>query len=116
MYTLSVPEIVDITGDNQSAESLITAQAQQIYCQRAFSDEFHQFTEICMEKRPANRWSALQLLNHSFFKHCRHTSILDQLKRFGMEVTDYDGLRDHSLAASHDMSELSLKHDWSWDF
>lgn len=58
-----------------------------------FSDEFHQFTEICMEKKPSNRWSALKLLSHSFFKQCRQNSILDITQRFGMQISDYEELR-----------------------
>lgn len=76
-----------------STDSDSIRQAQQIYSQRVFSDEFHQFTEICMEKKPSSRWSTLQLLSHSFFKQCRHTSILDQLQRFGLETKDYSQIR-----------------------
>ncbi|XP_067632152.1 STE20-related kinase adapter protein stlk [Eurosta solidaginis] len=100
---------------NHDSESIM--QAQQIYCQRIFSDEFHQMTEICMVKRPSSRWSALQLLSHTFFKQCRHTSILDQLQRFSLETKDYSKIRDESLGLCNDLSEMNVhSNDWDWDF
>lgn len=85
--------LLEIIATANKTDTTVAAETQQIYLQRMFSDEFHQFTEICMEKKPANRWPALKLLSHSFFKQCRHSSILDVTQRFGMQVSDYEELR-----------------------
>ena len=85
-------DIIELQTDEMPENSL-AIQVQKIYCQRAFSDEFHQFSEICMEKRPSSRWNAKQLLSHSFFKQCKHTDMLEQTHRFGLETSDYAELR-----------------------
>lgn len=69
------------------------SEAQRFYMQRVFSDEFHQFTEICMEKKPDNRWCASKLLSHGFFKQCRNSNLLDVTQQLGMQTSDYDQLR-----------------------
>ncbi|KAH8372736.1 hypothetical protein KR009_004253, partial [Drosophila setifemur] len=47
--------------------------------QKALSDNFYQFVEICLNKNPMHRWSASKLLMHSFLKQCRNTSISKEL-------------------------------------
>lgn len=79
--------------NSQSIDAEAAAETQRIYLQRSFSDEFHQFTEICLEKKPMSRWPVMKLLNHSFLKQCRHNSILSVTQRYGMQKADYDQLR-----------------------
>lgn len=78
---------------SHNTDTILAAETQEIYSERSFSDEFHQFTEICLEKKAPNRWPVMKLLSHAFFKQCRHTSILDVTQRFGMQKADYDQLR-----------------------
>ncbi|XP_073847278.1 STE20-related kinase adapter protein stlk-like [Musca autumnalis] len=113
-----VDEMIDIIATANKTDTAVAAETQQIYLQRMFSDEFHQFTEICMEKKPGNRWSALKLLSHSFFKQCRHSSILDVTQRFGMQVSDYEELRDESLQLNKELNDLNLNDNntWEWEF
>ncbi|KAM7344753.1 ste20-like kinase [Cochliomyia hominivorax] len=114
----AVDEMIEIIATANKTDSTIAAETQQIYLQRMFSDEFHQFTEICMEKKPSNRWSALKLLSHSYFKQCRHNSILDITQRFGMQISDYEQLRDESLQMNNELNELNLndKTEIQWEF
>lgn len=97
-------------------ENTMAMKAGHIYSQRVFSDDFHHFTESCLEKRPVNRSSAMQLLSHPFFKQCRHTSILDQLTRFGLETMDYTQLRDESLKLCNDLADINMNGNFEWDF
>uniref|UniRef100_A0A1A9Z7K2 Protein kinase domain-containing protein n=1 Tax=Glossina pallidipes TaxID=7398 RepID=A0A1A9Z7K2_GLOPL len=119
----AVDEIIDILATTNKTDSSIAAATQQIYLQRLFTDEFHQFTEICMEKKPSNRWPAFKLLSHTFFKQCRHTSILDVTQRYGMQITDYDQLRDNSLHINTKLNDIKITDNadgacatWSWEF
>uniref|UniRef100_A0A1A9WQQ5 RING-type domain-containing protein n=1 Tax=Glossina brevipalpis TaxID=37001 RepID=A0A1A9WQQ5_9MUSC len=118
----AVDEIIDIIATTNKNDSSIAVATQQIYLQRLFTDEFHQFTEICMEKKPSNRWPAFKLLSHTFFKQCRHTSILDVTQRYGMQITDYDQLRDNSLHINTKLNDIQIADNldstgtWSWEF
>lgn len=58
-------------GDNTPLNTSHLTPKQKIYCERAFSDLFHQFTELCLLRSPCDRPTATQLLTHPFFKHCR---------------------------------------------
>lgn len=112
-----VPTLLDrSTCPTDLPENELAMKTGHIYSQREFSDEFHNFTENCLEKRPANRSSAIQLLSHAFFKQCRHTSILDQLTRFGLETLDYTQLRDESITLCNELADMNMNGNFEWDF
>ncbi|GBP78316.1 STE20-related kinase adapter protein alpha [Eumeta japonica] len=62
-------------GDGGSA----TAHAERAFALRTFSDHFHHFTELCLNKDPEKRPPASQLLSHSFFKQIRKSDFLPSL-------------------------------------
>ncbi|XP_034669612.1 putative serine/threonine-protein kinase STE20-like [Drosophila subobscura] len=82
--------------------------------QRTFSDDFHQYMEICLNKNPTCRWSAQKLMTHSFFKQCRNSSISDQLKGLNFDLQSCTYIKDEPLRAA----SASVKHleDIKWCF
>nr|ADC55503.1 RE43389p [Drosophila melanogaster] len=59
--------------------------ARDVIVNKSFSENFHQFVELCLNKNPLSRWAASKLMTHSFLKQCRNTSLLDQLKDLGQK-------------------------------
>ncbi|XP_055374145.1 putative serine/threonine-protein kinase STE20-like [Condylostylus longicornis] len=94
----------------------IAVKTRQIYGQRQFSEPFHKFTELCTERFPNDRPPITQLLNHSFFKQCKNTCLYEQLKTFGVEVADYENLRDETIGLSCEINEMCLNDNFDWDF
>lgn len=66
-------------GDSLPVHAATLSPKQKIYCERAFSDIFHQLTELCLLRNACERPTASQLLTHSFFKHCRRNCNIIEL-------------------------------------
>ncbi|XP_030382283.1 putative serine/threonine-protein kinase STE20-like [Scaptodrosophila lebanonensis] len=86
----------------------------EIYSQRIFSDEMHQFAEICLNRNPLNRWSAEKSITHSFFKQCRYTSISDQLQYTVLNLQDPFKIEDGALENTEESKNRF--EDEPWDF
>jgi len=54
---------------------------------KSFSDDFHQFVELCLNKNPLSRWAASKLMTHSFLKQCRCTSLAEHFKDFNHDLS-----------------------------
>jgi len=86
--------------------------------QRRFSQPFHQFTELCLQRDPTVRPSASQLLAHSFFKQCRqrHGDALPtvpQLLRPVMPICEH---RNDSQGNCRWASKETLYSAWIFQF
>lgn len=86
-------------------DSGVTEQTRKIYSQRKLSDGFHKIVEICLSKNPIDRPNINQLLNHSFLKQCKHTTLyeqfqsLDGLVNLGKYILDSFGfIRNQNLS------------------
>ncbi|XP_033235761.1 putative serine/threonine-protein kinase STE20-like isoform X3 [Drosophila pseudoobscura] len=82
--------------------------------QRTFSDDFHQYIEICLNKNPTCRWSAQKLMTHSFFKQCRNSSISDQVKVLSVEFQRCSYIPDEPVLAAD--ANLNHSEDVKWSF
>lgn len=99
----------------------ISENAASEYSQRRFTDAFHQLTELCLQKDPALRPAAAQLLLHAFFKTARrHASgcslpeLLHPVMPLGdRHIATQDDLA--SLLAADRLAELDMEPD-QWDF
>ncbi|XP_041448145.1 putative serine/threonine-protein kinase STE20-like isoform X2 [Drosophila obscura] len=82
--------------------------------QRTFSDDFHQYIEICLNKNPTCRWSAQKLMTHSFFKQCRNSCISDQIKVLSFEFQRCIYVKDEPVRSAN----VNVKHsdDVKWSF
>ncbi|XP_069703693.1 STE20-related kinase adapter protein alpha isoform X2 [Periplaneta americana] len=102
------------------ASNMLQLKAMQ---QRRFSDAFHQLAELCLQREPALRPSASQLLAHSFFKQCRQrhgdaSPTVPQLLHPVMPICDrrVDSQDDlASILAAEKLAELEIEPD-QWDF
>lgn len=64
------------------------AETRQIYGMRKFSDHFHNFAEMCMQRHAIDRPTVSQLQNHAFFKQIKHLTLFEQLLACGIETLD----------------------------
>lgn len=82
-------------GDTYTA-----VQTRTVYCQRQLSDYFHKFAEVCLERHPDQRPTIPQMLNHHFFKQCKHTNLGEQFLST-MEQVDLDKINGEFLKKSY---------------
>lgn len=102
-------------------------QTRQIYSKRQLSDPFHKFAEECMARYPESRSTASNLLvQHLFFKQCRHTSLEEQFKSV-IDANDLEKLNLLSVTEKNnsdsdngdlikDIASLNIHVDTEWDF
>ncbi|KMY91522.1 putative serine/threonine-protein kinase STE20-like isoform X1 [Drosophila simulans] len=69
---------------------------RDVIVNKSFSEDFHQFVELCLNKNPLSRWAASKLMTHSFLKQCRNTSLLDQLKDLGKKMSNFK-INEHEI-------------------
>ena len=85
--------------------------------QRRFSQPFHHFTELCLQRDPTMRPSASQLIAHSFFKQCRQrhgdASTVPQLLRPVMPICER---RIDSQGNCRWASKKTLYSTWIFQF
>ncbi|XP_017843801.2 putative serine/threonine-protein kinase STE20-like [Drosophila busckii] len=106
------PMLLDDQG-KMPFQNATTRRAYEIYSQRVLSDEFHQFTEICLNGSPENRWSAKKLMTHAFFKQCRHSCIADHIKKCRYELEDNGG---QECVEQEELSAQSYPAEVQWSF
>lgn len=95
----------------------VTEQTRIIYSQRKLSDAFHKIVEICLSKNPIDRPSPTHLLNHSFFKQCKHTPTLYE------HFQSLDGLvnltkldhQENFVNIEQDLANIQ-NDDFEWNF
>lgn len=97
-------------------------QTRQIYSSRSLSDTFHKFAEVCMTRFPELRPNAQLLMQHGFFKQCKHTSLEEQLKNC-LEPVDFDKISVENLAQktsdndiAKELESLNIQEIAEWDF
>ncbi|XP_068156415.1 STE20-related kinase adapter protein stlk [Drosophila tropicalis] len=88
---------------------------QENYSRRTFSDDFHQYIEICLNRHPSSRWSVKKLMTHSFFKQCRHLCISDQIINMGIDFDEHFTGKD---TTTHGEVDVCINHctDIQWNF
>lgn len=107
-------------------EKFAVDNTRQIYSKRQLSDPFHKFAEDCMTRYPEHRPNSQQLLQHQFFKQCRHTNLEDQMKLI-LEPVDLNKLSLENIAQKSasegdndlikEIASLSIHHaSTEWDF
>lgn len=69
------PRLLDSRTYYSDDDSQSQGNLGDVYRMRHFSDTFHNFTELCLQRDPARRPSAAQLSRHLFLKQCRKSSI-----------------------------------------
>lgn len=77
------------TEENGGEEAFGSRERLLFYSKKEFSDPFHKFSEVCLERHPEDRPTVLQLLNHQFLKQWKHTSLFRELQSLGVKVSDY---------------------------
>eukprot|EP00058_Branchiostoma_floridae_P022166 XP_002607656.1 hypothetical protein BRAFLDRAFT_84655 [Branchiostoma floridae] len=112
-------------GDSGIGGSMATSsmmRSEQLPYQRVFSPQFHEFVFLCLQREPADRPTASQLLTHSFFKQVRRKSaenlieLLHPIKPLTETPhwpKDADGSIENNIAK---IEELDLKDEEEWDF
>ncbi|KAJ1526699.1 hypothetical protein ONE63_008279 [Megalurothrips usitatus] len=105
-----VGDSVGSNGNSLEGNSLTT---------RRFTDHFHRFAELCLQRDPENRPSASQLLGHSFFKLPRRMNAppLPQLLHPVIPLTkEVLGLQNYEEFQVMDrFGEMDL-NSCEWDF
>jgi len=82
-----------------------------------FSKQFKHFVEICLQKEPAKRPTAKELLKHKFIKNAKRVSALIELLERSAEKrkVDQDDMQIGTLKASQTQEEQTAQGD-GWDF
>lgn len=101
-------------GDSGVGDSI--AETRQIYGMRKFSDNFHNFAEICMQRHPIDRPTVAQLQNHAFFKQIKHMTLFEQLLASGIETLDCTKINDENIGLSCDFGDMNIDGTFEWDF
>ncbi|XP_026838607.1 putative serine/threonine-protein kinase STE20-like [Drosophila erecta] len=102
--------------ENQGSVSMdhtIKGIARDVIVSKSFSEDFHQFVELCLNKNPLSRWAASKLMTHSFLKQCRNTSLSDQLK--GQEISKHK-IKEHEVFYDARGSHIPQQNDTIWIF
>lgn len=86
-------EILANNTDESGEEAFGSRERLLFYSKKEFSDHFHKFSEVCMEREPDDRPTVLQLLNHQFLKQWKHTSLFKELHSLGVQVSDYSTIK-----------------------
>ncbi|XP_043661625.1 putative serine/threonine-protein kinase STE20-like [Drosophila teissieri] len=96
-----------------STDHTIKRIARDVIVNKSFSEDFHQFVEICLNKNPFSRWAASKLMTHSFLKQCRNTSLSDQLK--GQEISHIKK-KEHEIFCDAQDTHNPKPNDTKWIF
>ncbi|KAK3098963.1 hypothetical protein FSP39_024749, partial [Pinctada imbricata] len=68
---LMADEISGVQDSGLGTETNQTSEIIEVAKTRKFSNSFHNFTDICLEKEPKSRPTAAALQSHSFVKHLK---------------------------------------------
>ncbi|KAF0294718.1 STE20-related kinase adapter protein alpha [Amphibalanus amphitrite] len=87
---------------------------------RRFSDAFHQFVRLCVDREPSRRPTPAQLLTHPFLvRQCRRAPPLSHLLRPDVPVSEATLLEGEQIVRDRlvtDMAGLQLNQENTWDF
>ncbi|KAK6634406.1 hypothetical protein RUM43_011807 [Polyplax serrata] len=125
------PQLIDQTtypfygkseSENDLVNSIVSPSSNCTKANRLFSDSFHQFTDLCLQRDHFVRPSAQQLQSHSFFKQIRQRhspNLMGELLHPVMPLNesinaDTDDLNT-ILANSDKMAEINISNV-DWDF
>ncbi|XP_015914687.1 STE20-related kinase adapter protein alpha [Parasteatoda tepidariorum] len=102
------------TDDVQSQNNLADA-----YRLRDFTDAFHIFTELCLQRDPSRRPTALQLSRHLFIKQCKKSNIaLPDILATVTPISDRISLPkedSEKFMLEDKLQELALNEPWNFD-
>lgn len=118
-------------GDSGVGDSI--AETRQIYGMRKFSDQFHNFAEICMQRHPIDRPTVIQLQGHGFFKQIKHMTLFEQFLASGIDALDCTKVKgkwhttfdvihftfvfsDENIGLSCDFGDMNIDGTFEWDF
>jgi serine/threonine-protein kinase 24/25/MST4 len=77
-----------------------------------FSRPFKEFIEMCLQKDPANRPTARELLRHPFIRKAKRTNYLVELiERYRDWKRDRAGQQSESDSSSDDENENGMRHE-----
>ncbi|GFU16738.1 STE20-related kinase adapter protein alpha [Nephila pilipes] len=99
--------------DSQSQSNLGDA-----YRMRQFSEAFHIFTELCLQRDPNRRPTADQLIRHLFIKQCKKSNIvLQDILAMVTPISDHVPLPKEDgdkLLLENKLQELSINEPWNF--
>ncbi|GFX14187.1 STE20-related kinase adapter protein alpha [Trichonephila clavipes] len=99
--------------DSQSQSNLGDA-----YRMRQFSEAFHIFTELCLQRDPNRRPTTDQLIRHLFIKQCRKSNIvLQDILAMVTPISDHVTLPKEDgdkLLLENKLQELSINDPWNF--
>ncbi|XP_076456313.1 STE20-related kinase adapter protein alpha-like isoform X2 [Babylonia areolata] len=102
-------------GRRKTAEE----KAENIFFQRTFDPNLHNLVSMCLEKNPAHRPSASQLLNHPCFKSLRSSStevvpatLHPVTPLTNLPTMPTDSSVDEDMARQ--LSQVTMEEDWTF--
>lgn len=112
-------DVPEDSGIDNVSNSIQKNSALGYAYNRTFSENFHHFVELCLERDPNQRPSAASMLNHPFLKNLRKrsTSVLPQLLHPVTPLLDASKLpRDDSAVEdmAEEMEDLHFDEDWEF--
>ena len=85
-------------AENEIPEIILNSEIPPI--NEKYSDDFRSFLEDCLRKKPEERWSAKDLLEHKFLLHADSEERLSNFKRV---IGRYDAKKAEELASVFDV-------------
>ncbi|XP_043948578.1 putative serine/threonine-protein kinase STE20-like isoform X2 [Drosophila biarmipes] len=116
----SRPLLLDHNSIMEDQESSLLLQTNElfhrdIFMKKKFSDDFHQFVELCLNKNPQSRWATSKLMTHSFLKQCRSTSFSEQFQDFNHDMSNLK-LKEHETFCGADTNRIRNNDNTIWNF